>query len=396
MQDNAAKPPIVTAVLVAFSANVSVRVLDPVVPRVALEFERSIAETVTLITSFSVTFALVQPLVAALGDRYGKLNVIAGSLMVAAIATLVGAVAPSFGVLLAARIVAGAATGALMPLSFATLADFVEPKKRQATFGFVHAGILTGNFVGAFGSGLLAELVNWRAPLVALDILLLIALATALSVNRRLHGQELPAPPPPAPFEEWQKGKLAVVCLLTALAIGTSMFGLFPLVGLLTSHLGNDQSIVAGAVLCSFAFGGLSFVLNVSTFLRILGRSGIVFVGAAVAASAIILIGSAISIAMLALGYGLLGLGFNMLMNSTITILSEIAPARRRGLALSINSLAVYLGAGIGPLLYVGLAPIVPIHVSLPVSALVVALVAGSLGLLVLKQDAVQVAERSK
>ena len=346
MKDNAAKPIIVTAILVAFSANVSVRILDPVVPPVALDFGRSIAETVTLISSFSLAFALVQPFVAALGDRYGKLNVIAGSLMVAAIATLVGALAPSFGVLFVARIVAGAATGALMPLSFATLADFVEPKKRQATFGFVHAGILSGNFVGAFGSGLLAELINWRAPLVALNILLLIALAAVLRVNRRAHGQAFDAPPP-AHFEEWKKGRLALVCLLTALAIGTTMFGIFPLVGLLTRHLGNDQSVVAGAVLCSFAFGGLSFVLNVSRFLRILGRSGIVFVGAAVAATSIVVIASAISIAMLALGYGLLGLGFNMLMNSTITILSEIAPARRRGLTLSINSLAVYLGAGL-------------------------------------------------
>ncbi len=146
-----------------------------------------------------------------------------------------------------------------------------------------------------------------------------------------------------------------MVCLLTALAIGTTMFGIFPLVGLLTRHLGNDQSVVAGAVLCSFAFGGLSFVLNVSRFLRILGRSGIVFVGAAVAATSIVVIASATSITMLALGYGLLGLGFNMLMNSTITIFSEIAPARRRGLTLSINSLAVYLGAGLGPILYVGL-----------------------------------------
>ena len=66
-----------------------------------------------------------------LGDRFGKYRVIAWACVACAVATLLCALAPGFGLLLGARMVAGAMLAAVIPLSMAWIGDVVPYEHRQ-------------------------------------------------------------------------------------------------------------------------------------------------------------------------------------------------------------------------------------------------------------------------
>jgi MFS family permease len=106
------------------------RVTDALLPRLATDFDVGIAHASYVVTGFAVAYGLMQVFFGPLGDRFGKLRVIACSSAIAAIASVACLVAPGFEGLLAARIVAGAFCGSIIPLAMAWIGDVVPYQDR--------------------------------------------------------------------------------------------------------------------------------------------------------------------------------------------------------------------------------------------------------------------------
>ena len=66
-------PPALNIIALAtFSAALSARALDPVLPHVAEDFSVSIATAASFAAAFAFTFAIIQPVLGAVADMFGK------------------------------------------------------------------------------------------------------------------------------------------------------------------------------------------------------------------------------------------------------------------------------------------------------------------------------------
>lgn len=122
-----------------------------------------------LATAFAVMQFLFGPVIGALSDRFGRRPVLLISLFVMSLDYLVMAVAGSFWLLFAGRIVGGI-TAATQATAMAYVADISKPEEKAARFGLVGAAFGVGFVLGPLIGGLLAEF-GTRAPFYAAALL---------------------------------------------------------------------------------------------------------------------------------------------------------------------------------------------------------------------------------
>ena len=96
------------------------RAVDPVIPLVAADLAVSTATAALLSTAFALPYALTQPILGPVADMVGKTRFMTGCLVVLTAACLVGAVAPTFAVVLAARVLSGIVAGFIVNIDRAS------------------------------------------------------------------------------------------------------------------------------------------------------------------------------------------------------------------------------------------------------------------------------------
>jgi MFS family permease len=100
--------------LAGFVVIAIMRVSDPLVPVLAQEFHVSAGQAGVVVTSFAIGYGLFLLLYGPLGDRYGKLRIIALTLMAAAFCVTACAFATSLPMLALWRFLTGVTTAATM------------------------------------------------------------------------------------------------------------------------------------------------------------------------------------------------------------------------------------------------------------------------------------------
>src|SRR6202158_2506124 len=161
--------------LATFAASLSARALDPVLPHVASDFNVSIAAAAGFASIFAFTFAIVQPVLGAAADLFGKARLVIVCLVLLGLANVLGALSSSFSLLFASRIMAGIGAGGVFPISLGLTSDLVAPDKRQVAIGRTLAGSMTGNLLGASASGIIGDFLGWRGVLAVLGLLVIVA-----------------------------------------------------------------------------------------------------------------------------------------------------------------------------------------------------------------------------
>jgi MFS transporter, DHA2 family, lincomycin resistance protein len=136
------------------------------------------ATTVQWLTSgFLLTMAVVIPITGFLLDRFTPRQVFVASLSLFALGTLLGLVAPGFGVLLAGRVVQAAGTAMMLPLLMTTLLRLVPAERRGATMGTITIVIAVAPAVGPTIGGAVLSYLGWRWMFGIVLPLALVALA---------------------------------------------------------------------------------------------------------------------------------------------------------------------------------------------------------------------------
>src|SRR5204863_8168086 len=147
-------PPALNIIALAtFAASLSARALDPVLPHVADDFGVTIATAAGFAAVFAFTFAIIQPVLGATADMFGKARLMIVCLVLLGLANILGSMATSFPLLFATRILAGIGSGGVFPVALSLTSDLVGPEKRQVAIGRTLAGAMTGNLLGASAAG---------------------------------------------------------------------------------------------------------------------------------------------------------------------------------------------------------------------------------------------------
>ena len=124
---------------------------------------------------FAFTFAIVQPVLGAAADLFGKARLMTSAWCCLASPTFSARWRPPFRCCSRRRILAGIGSGGVFPVALGLTSDLVGPDKRQVAIGRTLAGSMTGNLLGATASGLIGDFLGWRGVLAVLGVLVIVA-----------------------------------------------------------------------------------------------------------------------------------------------------------------------------------------------------------------------------
>ncbi|GAA1863585.1 MDR family MFS transporter [Myceligenerans crystallogenes] len=141
-----------------------------------------VSETVGqwLTTAFMLTMAVVIPATGYLINRLGTRNAYILAMAVFSAGTLLGAIAPNFGVLVGARVVQAMGTGIMMPLLMTTIMTIVPPQIRGRVMGNITLVIALAPASGPAISGFVTDLFGWRAVFAVVVPVALLALTAGI------------------------------------------------------------------------------------------------------------------------------------------------------------------------------------------------------------------------
>ncbi|MEL6689858.1 MAG: MFS transporter [Pseudomonadota bacterium] len=120
----------------------------------------------TLLTVYALAYAPLSPMLVALTGKIGRRRVLAAGLCIFALASLIGSLAPSFGILAGSRILAAAGAGIVTPVTAAIVAALAPPERRAKSLAAVFLGITLAQALGIPAGSWVAYTFGWRAALV--------------------------------------------------------------------------------------------------------------------------------------------------------------------------------------------------------------------------------------
>ena len=115
-----------------------------------------------LTTAFLLTMAVVIPTTGFLLQRLNTRTVYLAAMVLFSAGTLIAALAPTFGVLVAGRVVQASGTAIMMPLLMTTVLTLVPPRDRGRIMGRVSIVISVAPAIGPSISGLILNAFDWR------------------------------------------------------------------------------------------------------------------------------------------------------------------------------------------------------------------------------------------
>jgi MFS transporter, YNFM family, putative membrane transport protein len=349
--------------LAAFISGISLRCVEPMLPKLATEFGTTISAAASIVTTFALAYAGAVLLQGPLGDRYGKVRVVTFAIALTGIASLACALAWDVPSLAAARLAMGIFASASVPLGIAYIGDVVVPAERQAVIANFIGGSVLGQTLGPLFGGAFTDVLGWRASFVALGALF-VAVSLILYVRT---GRAWPAAGPGAfsPLAVYRSilPRRPVQWLAaTGMAETVFFFGAFVFLGAFLKERFDISYTLIGLVLAGYGVGGLVYAGLARRLIAALGEHGLVATGGVLGAVLFTLVVLAPAWPWtIACTVGL-GIAFYMLHNTVQMKATEAAPdARGATVALYASCWAMGQATGVAAMgaavALVGFAP---------------------------------------
>lgn len=166
----------VLAVLVftAFVMMLNETALSVALPAMMADYGITAATAQWLLTGFMLTMAVVLPTTGWLLERFTTRSVFLFAAAAFLVGTVIAALAPTFTVLLIARIAQAVGTAVVMPLLMTVAMTLVPPQRRGAIMGLISVVMAVGPALGPTVAGVILSFTSWHGifwfmvPLVAI------------------------------------------------------------------------------------------------------------------------------------------------------------------------------------------------------------------------------------
>lgn len=338
--------------LCGFASTFTMRLIDPLVPTLSLEFGQSVHQIAFLVTAFSGCYALGQPFLGPIADSVGKLRSISTCLAALCVLSTLAAFATNYWALLALRAAGGVMAGGIIPAAMAAIGDRAPMAERQIMLGRFLVIMIIGQMAGATFSGLVADHIGWRA---VLGIAGALAGGGALLVRLVLKPRPDAARPPVsvagaiASYKAVFANPRSKLLYLLVLLEGALIFGLPPFVAAILRERSGVGPSEAGLAIGAMGLGGLVYGILTRVLVERIGpRQMMRFGGLAMAAAYFAFAlpapwWSAVGI------FLLMGFGFFLLHGTFQAQATELAPTAR-GSAMALFACFFFMGHATGPL----------------------------------------------
>lgn len=334
---------------VHFGSAAMMRVCDPMLPALAHDFAVTTGQAARTVSAYAIAYGLLQFFYGPAGDRWGKRRVIAFAALATLAGNLLALAATTLPMLVAARVLSGAAAAGIVALVLAWVGDTVTYAQRQAVLARFLTASLFGMMAGQWAAGVLTEYVGWRSVFALLVLLFGIG-GTALLLNPEVRAERHAGGPAHGHLQAigqvlrtpWARALLAFVAVEGALA--------FSAIAFLPAYLVNTYGLSlagAGAIVALYGVGGLAYAMAARWLVPGLGEAGLALIGGLALAAGWwgLLAGAHWWVAVPATLLG--GLGFYSLHGVMQTHATQMAP-EVRGTAVCLFASALFIGISAG------------------------------------------------
>ncbi|WP_235866070.1 MDR family MFS transporter [Serinibacter arcticus] len=197
----------------AFVMILNETIMSVALPTLMVEFSVDAATAQWLTTGYLLTMAVVIPTTGLMLQRYSTRAVFVAALTLFTIGTLLCAVAPSFSLLVAGRVVQAIGTAIILPLMTTTVLTLVPVSRRGSTMGLISIVIAVAPAVGPTFSGFILDSLGWQWMFLTVLPIALVVLAVGAVLVKDFSARRS------TPFD-------ALSVVLSAVGFGGLVFGL--------------------------------------------------------------------------------------------------------------------------------------------------------------------------
>jgi len=338
--------------LAAFSIGTTEFLIAGILPDLSADFGVSIPTAGLLVTGYAVAVAIGGPILAILTARLPRKPMLVALLAFFTLGQALCAVAPSYPLLMAARILVAAAHGLMFGIGSIAAANLVAPERRGTALSIFLGGVTVAMVVGMPGGTAIGNAIGWRAAFWGAAFLA--AISTLLVAWL--------VPPAQSRHEEGTSVRAEIAALnhqqvyLTYLLIALIMVGALAfetyLVPLLVQITGVAQEwtplylvlLGAGAVVGIYAGGRAADWKLMPSLLAILGAQALISVFMLLA------VRNPVSMAICIFLQGILAFAFNSPVQARILSAAHAAPNLASTLISTAFNVGIALGAWAGAL----------------------------------------------
>ncbi|WP_433278621.1 MFS transporter [Pseudonocardia xinjiangensis] len=329
----------------AFAVGTSAYVVSGVLPAVSDELGVSLTAAGQLATAFALSYAIGAPLLTTVTGRWDRRTVLLAALAVAAIGNGISALATTYPLLIAGRIIAALGAAAYTPAATLVATALLPPAQRARAVAIVFGGLTVALAVGVPAGDLLGSTIGYGGVFGAVAVVCALVAAVVPVFLPRM------AAPPPVPlrkrFAVAADPRVLIVLAMTVIGVLAVMVVYIYVSPLLKATAGLDGTgATIGLLLLVY---GLGAVVGNTWGGRAADRFGtmrtlfVVLAGIAVTLATLTLTASTVVGAAAGLFlWSIFSWAFNPPLQS---LLLELAPTG--GLVLSLNASAIYLGTAI-------------------------------------------------
>lgn len=173
--------PLIALFLTAFGIGTAEFVIAGLLPEVSTDLGVSIPTAGFLITAYAIGVAVGGPIVTLLTARFSRKATILALVAAFTIGQALCALAPTYPLLMAARLLVSVGHGAFFGVAAIVATRLVPPEKAGSAVAMLLAGITVANILGVPGGTAIGNMFGWRATFWAVGLLALASfLATAI------------------------------------------------------------------------------------------------------------------------------------------------------------------------------------------------------------------------
>lgn len=291
---------------------------------------------------FAVSALVLRPVAGRLADVSGRLPLLIGGALIAAVSLALLAVAQHLVAVIALRLLAGVAEAAFFVAGFAALADLAPAARMGEALSYNSLGLYLGLALGPLLGQLLVGIWGFAGAWIGGAVLALLAAALSLLVGETRRGG------PPEPADRRLIHRPAIPIALGFLTSLVAMGGFLAFASLHATRVGMQAPSLA-----LFAYGATVVVCRIA-FARVPDRVPSLPLGASA------LCGIALGLVVVALwpsttgllvGAVILAVGVSFSTPAFFTAIFATASPAQRGVASGTASAALDLGLGLGPIL---------------------------------------------
>ncbi|MFE6690866.1 MFS transporter [Streptomyces sp. NPDC057743] len=240
----------------AFGIGTTEFVMMGLLPDVAHDLGTSVPTAGYLVSAYALGVVIGAPLLTALGSRVPRKRMLVALMAVFTVGNLASALAPTFGLLVAGRLLAGLPHGAFFGVGAVVAARMVHEGRRARAVATMFLGLTIANIVGVPAATLLGQHLGWRATFLVVAVIGLVAMASLARL----------VPPLPVEAHTGLGGELRALgnrqVLLGLLTTVFGFAGVFAVYSYLASMMTEVTGFAAGTVPVVLALFGIGMTLG--------------------------------------------------------------------------------------------------------------------------------------